>query len=361
VWVFIAIAKVFGVTTPTELGRACQVVNTLAILLVVGFAYRCVAELEREPWLWAAALASVNPLAIVFHRKIWPPSIAPLFTTLALIAWWHRGRRAGAFFWGLCSVLVGQIHPAGLFLALGVAGWTFLCDRRSVRWGYWVIGCALATLTLVPWLLYALDAQGHNPTSQRYWSNLVTFRFWINWITEANGASLAYTLGKDFTDFLAQPVIGGVPTYAMGAVHVLMFGTGLVIVGLAVRRAVRVGWRATAAEAAGLTSPTALAVATVMWGFGLALTLTRLPVHRHYMCLTFPLMYLWLAQLALANRERVAGWLTRGRALLTAACLFQFVVSAGFLGYVHSSPRIHGDYGVPYRAQENPGTSMSPR
>lgn len=356
VWVFLVIAKVFGVTTPTDLGRACQVLNTLAILLVVGFAYRCVPDRQREPWLWAAALASVNPLAVVFHRKIWPPSMAPLFTTVALIAWWHRGRRTGAFFWGLCSVLVGQIHPAGLFLALGVAAWTFLIDRKSVRWGYWVAGCVLATLTLVPWLLYALDAQNQHPTSQRYWSNLVNFRFWINWVTEVNGASLHYTLGKDFTDFLARPVVGGVPTYAVGVLHVLMFGTGLTIVGLAVWRAFRVDRRVIMAEALGKTSATGLAVSAVMFGFGIAFTLTRLPVHRHYMCLTFPIMYLWLAQTALANRERVAGWLTRGRALLAAACLLQFAVSAGFIGYIHANPRpIRGDYGTPYRAQDVPG------
>lgn len=356
VWVFLVIGKLFGVTTPTELARACQVVNALAILLVVGFACRCVPEQNREPWLWAAALASVNPLAVVFHRKIWPPSIAPLFTTIALIAWWHRDRRAGAFFWGLCGVLVGQIHPAGLFLALGFAGWTFLFDRKGVRWWYWFAGCALATLTLLPWLWYALGAVGQNPISQRRWSNLATFRFWINWMTEANGISLRYTLGQDFWDFLRQPVIGGVPTYSLGVVHVLMAGTGLAIVGLWVRQGWRMGWRAAGSEVAGLASPTGFAVAAGLWGFGLAFTLTCLPVHRHYMNLTFPLMYLWLAQLALANREKFAGRLTRGRALLAAACLLQFAVSVGFLAYVHANPRpIRGDYGTPYRAQANPG------
>jgi hypothetical protein len=356
VWVFIAIAKVFGVSTPTDLGRACMIVNSLAVLLVVGFAYRCVRAEEREPWLWAGALAAVNPLAVVFHRKIWPPSIAPLFVALALVAWWHRARRAGAFFWGLCSVLVGQIHPAGLFLALGFAGWTFLIDRKSVRWRYWVAGCAVATLTLVPWLLYALDVTGQNPISQRRWSNLATLRYWINWVTEANGISLRYTLGADFWEFLRHPLVGGVPTYGLAAVHVLMVGTGLAILALGIHRAWRLGWREALAECSGRTSQTGLAVAAGLWGFGLALTLTRLPIHRHYMNLTYPLMYLWLAWVALPPARAaacgVAPALARGRALLLATCLLQFAVSAGFLAYVHATPRpIRGDYGMPYSAR----------
>ena len=352
VWVFVAVARVCGAATPTDLGRACQVVNSLALVLVVGFAYRCVPAGEREAWLWGAALAAVNPLAVVFQRKIWPPSVVPLFTTLALVAWWHRGRRAGAFFWGLGSVLVGQIHPGGLFLAAGFVAWTFLMDRKSARWGYWAAGSAAAALTLVPWLRYAAAAPDPAAGSQRYWSNLVTARFWVNWLTEVNGVSLHYTLGDDFWDFLRHPVVGGSPTYGVALLHALMIGTGLAVYALAVRRAWRAGGRATAAEVAGRASPTGLAVACGLLGFGLAFTLTRLPVHRHYMNLTFPLMPVWLARVALMNREPLRGPLTRGRALLLAACLLQSAVSAGFLGYVHANQRaIRGDYGTPYGAQ----------
>lgn len=348
VWVFVALAKLAGATTPPDLARACQLANTLAIGLLVWFAVRCVPDREREPWLWAAALAAVNPLAVVFHRKIWPPSIVPLLATLALIAWWHRDRRAGAFFWGLCSVLVGQLHPAGLFLALGFAGWTFLVNRRGVRWAYWAAGCAVAALTLVPWLLYALDATGSG-ISQRRLSNVATLRFWVNWVTEANGISLAYSLGADFWDYLRHPVIGGVPTYGLAAVHAGMIACGLGAIGVWAAHARRVGWRAAAAEAAGRTSNTRLAVAAGLLGFGVVFTLTLLPVHRHYMCLTFPLMYLWLACLALPEGGARPA---RGRALLLAICLLQFAASAGFLGYVHAARRpIRGDYGTPYSAQ----------
>jgi len=164
---------------------------------------------------------------------------------------------------------------------------------------------------------------------------------------------------------------------------VLMIATGLVILGRAARNGWRLGWRESVRGLAGRTSPTTLVIAAGMWGFGLAFTLTRLPVHRHYMNLTFPLMYLWLAYLAVgrrgaqttiprtphdgvptSDRERRATrltadtWVTHGRALLVAMCLLQFAVSAGFLAYVHSNQRpIRGDYGTPYRAQATVGLS----
>src|SRR2546423_1677523 len=82
IWVFLALGKLSGAETPPELARVCQLVNIAAIALMLAFALRAVPRPEREAWLWAAALVSVNPLAVVLHRKIWPPSIVPLFVML---------------------------------------------------------------------------------------------------------------------------------------------------------------------------------------------------------------------------------------------------------------------------------------
>jgi hypothetical protein len=93
-------------------------------------------------------------------------------------------------------------------------------------------------------------------------------------------------------------------------------------------------------------------VGAVGLGFGLAFSLSLLPIPRHYMILTFPMMYVWVAFLALADeRPLLARW-TRGQALLLASVLVQFAVTACFLCYVHDAGRtIRGDYGTPYAAQ----------
>ena len=138
IWVFLAIARLTGITTPEGLGLACMIVNSLALVLLAVFAWRCVPAAEREPWLWAVALAAVNPIHVLLHRKIWPPSIMPLFVVLFLITWWYRERKVGTFAWGLVGALIGNIYPAAMFLAAGFVAWTWLWDRAAVRWRYWL-------------------------------------------------------------------------------------------------------------------------------------------------------------------------------------------------------------------------------
>jgi hypothetical protein len=129
-WVFWLLARLFDAHEPTELARAVQVVNISAIVLLAAFVWRCVPEAEREPWLWAVALVAVNPLAVVFHRKIWAQSILPIFSLLFLFGWWYRQRRWGAFLWGLAGALVGQIHMTASGWP-GSAGWAAAASGRS--------------------------------------------------------------------------------------------------------------------------------------------------------------------------------------------------------------------------------------
>src|ERR1043166_3203941 len=111
VWSFVALAKVTGAQTPVELARACQLLNIAALLLLVGFALYSVPKEQREPWLWAAALVAVNPLAVLLHRKIWPNSVMPAATMLLIIAFWYRDRRLGALVWGFIGAAVGFFYP----------------------------------------------------------------------------------------------------------------------------------------------------------------------------------------------------------------------------------------------------------
>ena len=112
-WVFYAIGAVFGAETPPALARGVQACNVAALLLLAVFAWRAFTGREREWWLWAAALAAVNPFAVIFERKIWPPSVLPLLMLLFLMSWRCRATRWGALLWGATGTVAGQIHLAG--------------------------------------------------------------------------------------------------------------------------------------------------------------------------------------------------------------------------------------------------------
>ena len=350
VWVFLGLSHLFNVHEPTELARACQLLNVAAIVLLVVFAWRAVPRDQREPWLWAAALAAVNPLAVLLQRKIWPPSVMPAFTMLVLICWWYRDRRGGAFAWGLLGALLGFIYPAGMFFALGFAVWAFLFDRARVHWRYWLAGSCLGGLPLIPWFIYVWQALPTQPLSHRSWRHIPELKYWLYWLTESFGFSLDYTLGDDFADFLRYPLIDGSPTYLVALMHVLLL---LALVGL-VSWAVRRLWqqrRHLGALWVGRESPTAFTQNAGLWGFGIIFTLTLLPVNRYYMQMTFPLMFLWLARLALVHRRPLAGKLTAGRAVLLGLWAAQLLISASFLSYIHANQRpIRGEYGIPYGA-----------
>jgi hypothetical protein len=353
VWVFVALGRLFNVHNPTDLCRAIQILNLTAILLLLAFTLWAVPRGEREPWLWAAALVSVNPVAVLFHRKIWQPCVMPFFVMVLVICWWYRDRRAGAFCWGFLGGCLGFLYPAGMFLAAGFALWAVLFDRQRVAWRWWLPGSALGVLPLLPWIRYVFTEMAINPISQRRWDHLLEFKFWMRWLTEPFGFCLDYALGDDFDDFLAYPLVDGQPTYLIGALHVAL-AVGLVIL---------LGWLACClwrdrgqwgGLLVGRESPTAFTQNACLWGFGLVFTASLLPVHRHYMVSTFPLMFLWLARVTLAPRPRRGGEWISGRCFLSAVWVAQLLISVGFLCYIHGNQRpIRGDYGLPYGAQHS--------
>ena len=56
-------------------------------------------------------------------------------------------------------------------------------------------------------------------------------------------------------------------------------------------------------------------------------------------------------RMALGGRAGAPVERARGRVALAALCVAQALISAGFLGYVHSHPQYLGEYGTPYAAQ----------
>jgi hypothetical protein len=353
IWTFLGLGWLTGAREPAELARACQVVNIAAILALVLFALRAVSAEEREPWLWAAALVSVNPLAVLFQRKIWPPSIFPLFSMLLLVAWWRRDRRWGAFACGLLGALLGQLHLSAFIFVAGLATWAFAFDRRRVGWACWLAGSACGLLPLLPWLHYV--AHQPWPAQARPWAHLPEPKFWTHWFSEPFGIGLKYALGDDFAAFLAAPVWRGQPTYGVALLHALVGAVAIVIV----LRAAGTWWRERhdwRALLIGRRSETAFIVSAAVWGYGLVFNLACLRFYRHYLLVAFPLTFVWAAQLALAPAGPGGTRLRHARVLLLALCIGQALISASFLAFVHQRPDgIHGDYGVPYGAQARAG------
>jgi hypothetical protein len=346
-WVFVALRALSGAETPPELVRAVQVANCLALILLVVFARRAVPRKEREPWLWATALVAVNPLLVLFHRKLWPPCVLPLLVLAMLWGWQGRRRLGPALVWGLVGACLGQIHMAGFFFAGGFALWALLFDRRGVAWRGWLLGSTLGALPLLPWLPYLMSPTPSDVAHTDRWLHALEGKFWMRWCTEPFGLGIDYTLGHHFSDFLRWPHIGGRPTYLIAVFHGVIIAAALFLL----VRGARDWWRDRGRwteRFIGRASSTAFTQAAALWGFGLLMTVSCLAIHRHYMIVLFPLECLWVARLALGPR----GGISVGRRALVALWVAQFFVSVNFLAYVHQTQRIDADYGPTYRAQQ---------
>jgi hypothetical protein len=341
VWVFIGLAKLVGAHDPVQLNMACMALNVFALGLLAVFIARVIPSEERESWWWALALACVNPLAVLFHRKIWPPSVMPPITVALLAAWWYRDRKLGAFAFGFLAIIAAQIHPGAFFFTAGMGLWALLYDRAGVRWLSGLAGGCLGSIPAWPWLYHLLFIAERSASAKAKWWHLVVPKFWYYWITEPFGFDLEYSLGHNLGDFLRWPIVGGHPTYFVAVLQAVLATTMIAIVGRWLWRVARErGWNIN-------RGPSAFTLAAVVGGYGLLLTITGLPVYRHYMIITFPLMFVWVAQCAFAEWRPA-----KARAWLGTTCVAQALISVLFLAYIHAQEApIRGDYGAPLRLQ----------
>lgn len=348
VWVFMALGKVFRVDDPVDLARVVQWLNVAAILLQVAFACRSAPWPDRELWLWSAALLCVNPLAVLFHRKIWPPSVLPVLIVALVIAWWHRERRFAAFAWGIVGAVIGQIHLSGFYFAAGVVLWTWLFGERRAAWKSWTAGSLLGALPMIPWLKYLFAMRGSRPAGNLRWEHIFEAKFWLRWFSESAGWGADYALGDDFRDFLSQPIVAGRATWLVGLLHAAAIASAVwLLVRIYRQRSTLFG----AAALAEMRTPTVMVQDFAMWGYGVLLTLSLVSIHCHYMIIAYPMQFLWVARMALGGRPDRSRRAMTGRALLAFMCAVQLAISASLLGYVHVKQQIDGDYGTVYRAQ----------
>ena len=339
VWIFLWLGKLIGATSPTDLCRAVQLLNCLAVALIIPFAFWFVERSQRESWLWAAALAAVNPFAVLYHRKIWAQSVLPFFVMLFLMSWWKRSTRLGAFFWGLVGAFLGQIHMSGFFLAFGFTLWAALFDRKNVSWKTWFLGSCVGSLTLIPWIIHVFTAHtGHSAVFGL--QEAVQFRYFVFWITDPLGLHLGNPLGvsngngvlQQLGDFLRYPLLGGHATWLVAGAHIGILVSALWLLVSAKLKEVLFG-----------KGETAFAQNAALWGYGLVITFATIHIYRFYLLVTFPLEFLWLSRLGLSDQRR-------GRLVLGCMVGFQLVISAMFIYYIHvNGGAVHGDYGRSYR------------
>jgi hypothetical protein len=341
VWVFLGLAKLVDAHDPIALNVACMALNVLALLLFALIIARVVPRDEREPWWWGLALLSVNPLAVLFHRKIWPPSVLPAVGVILLATWWNRSRRSSALAFGLVAALAAQIHPGAFFFTAGLALWVLIFDRRSFRWLWAFGGGVWGSIPAWPWLYHLLFVAQRSASAKSHWAKLLELKYWVYWFTEPFGLNLQYSLGTDFSSFLRGPLIGDRPTYLVAGLHGLMLIAIAWVLMRFIYQASRTGnW--------GLDrSPTGMLIGAVGIGYGLLLTLTGLPVYRHYLIVAAPVACVAAARAVLASFAA-----PHARRMLGGICVVQAAVSVLFLTFVHNLDRpVRGDYGAPYRVQ----------
>jgi hypothetical protein len=211
---------------------------------------------------------------------------------------------------------------------------------------------------MLPWLYYLATRPGGEEVTHSSMLNLLVPKFWVHWVSQPLGFTIQYVLGRDSADFLSYPVILGRPTYLIACLYLLLAGLAFWAVG----RSARYLWQERARWqelVLGRGSNSGLAVAATMWGFGILMTLSTMKVHRHYLLVAMPMIFVWLAWMTLGRREDDRSW-RAGRVCLLLLCVTQGFLSAGMLGYIHVNQRaIRGDFQTPYGAQAAGGLARS--
>jgi hypothetical protein len=341
VWIFIILGWVFRPETPPDLARAVQLLNVTALMAFLAFIVTAISRRQREVWLWGLALWAVNPLAVIYERKIWPPSVLPLFIVMMLFGWWYSRRWQGSFLFGLIATISGQIHPTAAFFAIAIAAWKIFDDRRSFHVAGLISGVGLGLIPALSWI----------PTYFKVGNGLHQLRlpfltFYGRWLTEPFGFGADHVLGPlEFTRFLGWPEIGGAPTYlslllhvAIGVIAVIVLAAGA----LALYRSgkLTVPWLLAGETIAGRV------VRAVFFGFGTVLTLLTVRgggLYPHYLIVVAPMMMLWVAlTAAFADGGALA---TRGRALLSGLCVCNGVIVLLLFSYIDTRGDIHGEFG----------------
>ncbi len=329
---------------PAGMAKAVQIINVLAILLLLYFMQHNLPSGERKTWYFALALAAVSPLAVLFSRKIWAQDMLPLFTVLLLFAISTRSKRAGAFFYGLLALLIGQIHMSGFFLAAGFMAFSFLYDlyhKRKIQWLWWIIGGIAGLIPLIPWLHYISN---HQQGSYLIIDHVLQLRFYIYIFLDAHGLNLVYTFEKEITEFYRYPVIGGRALFMVGCIYCILIVFAVFTLWLIIKYVLKVAGDIKSSVILKWIfscSQTRFYLQGIFIGLGLLMTLSGTEIYPHYLICIFPFSYVWVSRIYADNLKYFKIM------IITQAALTIF-----FLFYVYQNDGIiNGDYGKTYESQ----------
>ena len=351
VWIFVPLARV--TRDPVALAQLVQFVNVVAL---IGFAIfgasRAFTAPARELWFAGIALMAVNPIAIVLARKIWAQSLLPIFGVAMLAAHASRSSWAGAFIWGLVGTLTGQIHMSGFFLHAALVLFTLLSLppkggshevgektggrhdlAQKTRWPAWAAGSIVGALPLLPWALDLLRADNR---FARDWIATLVPRAPYTWLVDSLGVDTPYVYRPESLWFLAEPRIGGVPTYGMAVAHAALIGIAVYCLARWLKTIRRPRllpssedgnmWLWTYAAAFGMTA---------------LLMLAGVRARTHYLVIAYPLPFVWLAWLLLAHG---------GARYYKIVLALQLAITITLMQQIHRDGGVaNGAYGVTYR------------
>ncbi|MFN7982932.1 MAG: hypothetical protein U0Q11_13815 [Vicinamibacterales bacterium] len=366
--VFVGLSGGSAPDTPVALTTRVVWLNVAALLLLVAFSETGVEAHERAAWRWSAALMAVSPFAVLLERKLWAQSTLPIVSLLFLAGWFRRDRWWGSSLWGFVSAVIGQIHMSGLFYAAAFGLWTATTrsttDPQPVSWRWWTSGFMVGSFGLLQWALELVRGglqQVAAPVSDTVlpiaplhavpasgimnWHLLSLWpSFWWNWLCDASGFGLNYSLGDHYLAFLATPSVGGHDTWLMAITAATSLVIALTAALPSVHELLRTArtWGAPRNAVPIGNTPAALVVAGGV--FGVMLTATFHTIHRHYLAVLVPLPWVWLSRSLLGRR--------RGQALLCCVWFAKLVLTLGVLHFIHVH---HGapssDYGIAHRWQ----------
>jgi hypothetical protein len=325
--------------TPVGMARCVQVMNVLALLLLAWFAGKIIPFGEREVWLYGIALAAVSPLAVLFARKIWAQDTLPFFTSIIIIAMHYRNRKAAAFIFGWLSMLIGQIHMSGFFLATGWIAFSFLYDlyhRNKIQWIWFIAGAVIGLIPLIPWLQYVSE---NKQGSYLLLKHVLQFRVYIYGFLDSLGLNLVYTFEKEIGAFYAFPRF-----YLVGAIYILLLSAAaftLYLNILLIRSIFKQIKTNGFIQYIFHCSVARFYLQGIFIGLGILMTFSGTEIYPHYLICVFPFTYIALSRLYSQHRNVFKG-----------IVICQAALSVLFLLYVHVNDGIKdGDYGVTYKKQ----------